>query len=196
MRKCPACNRYTLDFDEYFGRFRCFNADCRWMPPSSTERELRLIETRKEPRLLFKKKMPRLGLTMSSYYDSVNDALVFDFGQDEPSFDLPESDGRIIWKVGSSTGSVTGFAVIGMVKIGVIAVTVDLDVRKECIEESVRSFSGPPRRATRILIDRIAVATKTTAPRRHRKRDWLGEAVNESCARFEKAGAAKATAKG
>jgi len=30
MRKCPKCNKWTLEFDDYFGRYRCFNPDCEF----------------------------------------------------------------------------------------------------------------------------------------------------------------------
>jgi len=75
MKQCPQCRQWTLDFDEYFGRFRCFNPECEWIPASKTEREMRLLECRKYPIEVCQRELPELGLKLEVKYDSINDVL-------------------------------------------------------------------------------------------------------------------------
>ena len=126
MRQCPACGNWTLDYDEYFGRFRCFDPDCGWTPFSSAEQEIRRLQTGGQLEELCVEKIEDLGLTFRASYDSLNDALVFDFGLHEPTFDFPEGDGRMIWRIGHHTGSVAGFSILGARKFGVAEVRVDV----------------------------------------------------------------------
>jgi hypothetical protein len=109
MKRCPKCNKWTLEFDNYFGRFRCFNPDCNWMPKSSAERKIRLLESHQEPTPVTVETIPELGLTAAVAYDKLNDVLGFDFKPGESTFDLPEPDGRIVWKVAYKTGDLVGF---------------------------------------------------------------------------------------
>ena len=94
MKKCPECKKWTLDYDTYFGRYRCFNPNCEWMPSSSTEREITLLQSGQQPVIVDTKEFPELGLSVTVTYDEVNDVLDFDFGLNDPTFDLPEPDGR------------------------------------------------------------------------------------------------------
>src|SRR4030042_4951461 len=119
MRKCPKCNKWTLEFDDYFGRYRCFNPDCEWMPPSAAEREIRILKERKEPQIVYSEHIPELGTNVVVKYDSVNDTLSFDFGQEDMTFDLPESDGRMIWKVARSNNTIVGFEIIEAKHFGI-----------------------------------------------------------------------------
>jgi len=162
MRKCPACKQWTLDFDEYFGRFRCFNHECGWMTPSSAEREIRLLRAHKEPYIIDEKLIDKMGLAVTSRYDEINDALVFDFGLNEPSFDLPEGDGRMIWKIGHRTGSVAGFTLLGVREFGIEEVNIKILAKKGDIEKRIREIPGATSsgRASRILIESVEVATK------------------------------------
>lgn len=162
MRKCPSCQKWTLDFDDYFGRYRCFNPDCAWMPPSSTEREIRLLRTRKEPTFITQQSIEEFDLTFSTSYDSENDALVFDFGLNEPTFDLPEPDGRMIWRIGRHSDSVAGFCILGAKEFGMSGVDVDVVARKEDIERSLKSIGGSRccGMATRVLIDKVSVSAR------------------------------------
>lgn len=36
MIKCPRCEFYSVEFDEYFSRPRCFGFNCSWMPERCT----------------------------------------------------------------------------------------------------------------------------------------------------------------
>ena len=102
-----------MDFDEYFGRFRCLASDCAWMPPSTTEREIRLLQSRKQPKRLESVNIPELDLTLTPSYDAENDVISIDFGLDEPTIDLPEPDGKMIWRIGQQSDRVAGFAIVG-----------------------------------------------------------------------------------
>jgi hypothetical protein len=164
MRLCPACEKWALDFDEYFSRFRCFNPECGWMPASSVEREIQLIRTHRQPKELSSQHIEELGITLRASYDPVNDALLFDFGLGEPTFEMPEGDGIMVWKIGRLSGSVAGFTILGAVKFRVARVNVDLDARKESIERGIRNFPKPlaSGSATRVLIKSAEVTAHTT----------------------------------
>ena len=141
MRQCPACKKWALDFDEYFGRFRCSDPNCGWMPPSSAEREMRLLSAHKLPKRLGDAQIPEMGLTLTYAYDAENDVLLFDFGLSEPTFDLPEGDGRMIWQIGRGSESVAGFTLVGVRKWGGSEIHVNIDARKQDIENNLRKYS-------------------------------------------------------
>ncbi len=166
MKRCPMCKRWTLEFDDYFGRYRCFNPHCEWMPASSTERELRLLETRRPPRSVYQEHIADLGLTVKVEYDSVNDVLSFDFGLSRHAVDLPEPDGRLVWKIDPHTDTVTGFEILEAKELGVSEVRVDIETRKKGIEHDLRRIPRPflCGRPTRPLITSVAVRTKTSEP--------------------------------
>ena len=194
MKQCPACSKWTLDFDDYFGRYRCFNPECGWMPVSSVERQIRLLRSGQEPQELYAEPLAELGLTVRAFYDSVNDALLFDFGLDEPAFEVPEGDGRIVWKIGRQTGSVAGFAILGAREFGVAKVDVDIDARKESIERSQRRV---PRalacgRPTRVLIESVSVTAheeqERPQPGHHQIDDLFQRAIGEFERRFYQIG--------
>ena len=111
MKRCPECKKWTLEYDVYFGRYRCFNPDCEWMPISSVERELQLLEAYQQPEVISTGELPELGIKITVTYEEVNDVLAFDFRSNEATFDLPEPDGRIIWQIAHRTGTVVGFAI-------------------------------------------------------------------------------------
>lgn len=150
-----------MDFDQYFGRFRCFNPDCGWMATSSTEREIRLLRSQKKPQRLGQKHIEELDITLTCDYDSENDAIVADFGLNEPAFDLPEEDGIMIWKISHRTGSVTGFIILGAKEFHVSEVSVDVAVRKESIERGIKCVAGAISggRATKFLVEKVLVET-------------------------------------
>jgi len=159
MRQCPACNRWTLDFDSYFSRYRCFNPDCGWMQISSADRAIRLLRSRRKPKRLKPVRITELGLTLTPSYDSENDIFAVDFGPAEPSADLPEPDGRLVWRIGRRSGCITGFFILGAKKWKMAGITIDIAARKEGIEEGLRalppaSFSG---HVTRTLIEKVVV---------------------------------------
>lgn len=166
MRQCPACRKWTLDFDDYFGRFRCYNPDCAWMPASTTERELNLLRTHKKPTILESVSIPELGITVIPSYDPDNDALSMDFGLDEPTFDLPEPDGRMIWKIGYRSDSVAGFTILGAQRLGLYQIDVNFIARKNTIEHSLKKISGvlSSGRVTREAIEHIIVTAVSDAP--------------------------------
>jgi len=162
MKRCPVCKKWTLDYDMYFGRYRCFNADCEWMPSSSTEREIKLLQSGQQPVIVDKKKLPELGITVTVTYDRVNDVLDFDFGPGETTFDLPEPDGRLIWRVAHRTRNAVGFAILEAKKLGVSEVRVNIKAQKENIERNLKSIpeafsSGRP---TRMLITSVALTSE------------------------------------
>lgn len=162
MTKCPKCGKWTLDFDDYFGRFRCFDEACGWMAASSTERQLRILEKQTEPQLLCAERIGDTGLQLTASYDGINDALQFDFGTEEPAFDLPEQDGRLVWRVGMETSSVCGFAILDARTLGVTEVQVEMVARCAGLEQRLRALPDIVRsgRASRILIEKVFVRAK------------------------------------
>jgi hypothetical protein len=166
MRKCPKCQKWSMDFDEYFSRFRCY--DCGWMPPSTTEREIRLLRSYKQPqKLLDPREIPELGMTVTPVYDAENDALSFDFGLDEPTFDLPDPDGRLIWKIGRNSDNVAGFTIIGVNKLSLSQISVQFIARrKEGIERSLRRIPAAllTGRVTKNLIEQVIVTAVAEEP--------------------------------
>ena len=160
MTKCPMCNKYTLAFDDYFCRFRCQDPECRWMAPSSTEMALNLIYAQEQTVVLDSRKIDELGL-YSVEYDSINDALIFDFSSGELSFDLPEPDGVMIWKVGRESERVNGFTIVGAKRLGIKDVNVDILARKASIENALKKrYAGFPKSGKTIglLVERVTVS--------------------------------------
>lgn len=160
MRQCPKCHNWTLDFDDYFGRFRCLHRTCGWMLPSSAEREIRLLRSHTQPTGLDSVKIPELGLRLTPSYDPENDALSVDFGLEEPTFDLPEPDGRLIWRIGRQSDSVAGFSIVGIREGAVSGITIEfIAKRKHDIEQGLRRIPGvgAKGRATRDLVERVVV---------------------------------------
>ncbi len=166
MSKCPACDKYTLDFDEYFGRFRCFDPHCNWMPSSTTEMELKRLDASEEPVELHGDELDSLQPRVAAYYDPVNDAIVVDFGRGESSFDLPDPDGYMIWKVGHDSGSVNGFVLVGAKKLGIYEIQVDIAARKQAIEQKTKALPEVlrSRYAIRTLIDSVSVTATVNRP--------------------------------
>ena len=164
MRECPKCRKWTLDFDEYFGRFRCLDPECGWMPPSAAEREIRLLQSRREPIEFEPLHIPELELTLTPSYDSENDAFSVDFGLRDPAFDLPEPDGKMIWRIDQRSGAVAGFTIVGVREIGISEIGVELIARrKEDIERRLRSIPHvlSKGRATKALIEQVIVTAVT-----------------------------------
>jgi hypothetical protein len=197
MKKCPKCDKWTLEFDEYFGRFRCFNGDCGWMAMSSAELEIRSLRSGRKPDVLVKKEIPELGLTFTSAYDAENDALLFDFGLDEPTFDLPEGDGRMIWKIGRDSGSVAGFTILLAKRFAISEVAIKLAGRKETIErvlaarkETIERVlerllgAASSGRVTRVLIDAVEVTARSTKVESRAPQPKMMEAIGEGVAAF------------
>ena len=171
MRQCPKCDNWTVDFDDYFGRFRCFNAHCGWMPLSAAEREIRLLRSHQAPTRLASVEISDLGPTLTPCYDPENDALSVDFGSEEATFDLPEPDGRLIWKIGRRSDSVVGFTILGVREGAISKVAIEFIVkRKQDIERELRRIPGigAKGRVTRDLIERVVVtAVSDAAPEEH-----------------------------
>ena len=160
MRQCPKCRRWTLDFDGYFSRFRCLNPDCRWMPPSTTEREIRLLHSERQPIRLDPVEIPELGRTLTPSYDPENDALSVDFGLDELTVDLPDPDGRMTWRIGRHSDMIAGFTIVGMRELGISGITIEFIVRRKGdIERRLRRIPGilSKGRATRDLVEQVVV---------------------------------------
>jgi hypothetical protein len=163
MRRCPACKKYTLDFDDYFSRFRCYNPDCLWMPASSTDRRIRRLEAGREPQELCSRDIPELGLVLKAYYDEANDTLVFEFGEHEPTLDIPEPDGRLVWRVGRESGTVVGFDIMDAKQLGVSQVQIDIAARKKGIERGLQRFPNivSYARVTKAVVESVTVAVRS-----------------------------------
>ena len=180
MRPCPSCKKWTMEFDRYFGRFRCYNPECEWMATSSAEREIRLFEAHQEPRQLVCQKIDNLGLTLKVVYEEGNDALVFDFGMKQPTFDLPGGDGRMIWQIDRASACVAGFTILGAKQFGIEQVDVKLVVRKkESIEDSLRRVPNQvvSGRASKTLIDNVEV----TAHQRNERKEPVNKELEDAC---------------
>jgi hypothetical protein len=169
MRQCPECRKSSLEFDPYFGRYRCFS--CGWMASSSTEREIRLLEENSHPEELFKGKIPSSDLVFTAAYDKLNDALLFDFGIKEPTYDLPEPDGRVIWKAGALSDMMAGVVILKAKELGIsqVRIKIGISARKKAFEDIIRSTPGgfAAGRATRSLMDkieRVELHVKTMQP--------------------------------
>lgn len=163
MRQCPKCNQWTMDFDEYFGRFRCFNAKCSWMPSTAAERHLRLMQENKSPKVIEAIEIPTLQLTLQVFYDETNDTLIFTFNNDQPSFEFPSDDVRVLWNIGRYTGEVLGFVILGAKSFGVKEIELDIVAKREKVSESIKSNLRTlgQGKATKLAIDNVAVKLKT-----------------------------------
>ena len=166
MNQCPECHEWSLDYDSYFGRYRCFNPECEWMAPSSVEREIRILKYHQKPKEFFKKQIPDLGLNVTAAYDETNDALLFDFGIKEPTYDLPEPNGCVIWKIAHLSEMAAGVVILGAKKFAVSGVMINIKAHKEEIEEILKktphAFSAG--RPTRILIDQVELRINSEEP--------------------------------
>ena len=189
MRKCPACDKWTLDFDEYFGRFRCYSHECGWMPASSAERELSLLGAEIQPTGLQAVPIPELGLTVTSSYDRENDALSVDLGLDEPTFDLPEPDGRMIWKVGHRTERIVGFTILGANRWRVSTLKIELIARRYGqIEQGLQRTSGmlASGRMTKDVLEQIIVTAFSEDQHVHERTSPMDAALQQVIDSFEK----------
>lgn len=167
MTKCPICDEYSMALDGYFSRFRCYK--CGWMTPSSYEREMKLAEQQEQPVLLLKQYSADLDATITALYDSANDALVFNFGSEEPSVDIPEPDGILVWQVGCGTRRVTGFMIFRARERGTERVEINLDLRKKSIEAGALNYpdSLSPGRTSSVMIENIIVKALQTKAELH-----------------------------
>lgn len=178
MNRCPLCNEWSLDYDSYFGRYRCYNPDCEWMAPSSAVREMRMRKTNIPPRIIFKQDLPNSDLKFVASYDEVNDALIFDFGIREPAYDLPEPDGRVIWKISHLSEMVSGIILVGAKKFGVSHVSISINMKQE-IEEILKKIPNPfsAGRPSKTLIEKVELVVKTE--KEPRRDDLFKEAMNK-----------------
>lgn len=183
MRKCPECGERTMEFDGYFGRFRCFNPKCAWMPPSSVEREIKLLRTHQRLRLLSEHEIADLQIKVRFFYDDENSALICDFDLNEPTHDLPEPDGIMIWRIGSDTGSVAGFIILKPKQFR--KVRVNFWARKQEIEQTLQSLPTPFRtgRPSRVLIEKVSVLADRE-PLSPPKTDPLRDLVEDACSKI------------
>jgi hypothetical protein len=139
------------------------------MAPSTTERELRRLRSHKQPIEVESLQVPELGLSIRVSYESENDALAFDFGSDEPTIDLPEPDGVMIWQVGRHSGRVAGFTIVDAWKVAISEITIKFIAhRKETIEQCLRRVPGAlaTGRVNRNLIDEVRVTAVCEEPTR------------------------------
>jgi len=155
MRQCPKCGRWSMDFDDYFGRFRCLA--CGWMAPSTTDLELRALQS--QPQQLESVHIPGLGLTLTPSYDADNDVISIDFGLNEPTIDLPEPDGMMIWRIGRHSDRVAGFAIVGAKEGPLSRIGIQFIMRrKKAIETRLPMFPAfAGRRVTRDVVEEVIV---------------------------------------
>jgi hypothetical protein len=128
-----------------------------------------------------------LGLKIQPSYDEENDALSVDFGLDEPSFDLPDCDGRILWQIGRETGSVVGFAILGARKWGIKQILVNIAGRKDDMERGLKRM-GPALsagRATRILVERVVIRAEQGEAERKSPNPQMQDAFKQVWSAFE-----------
>jgi hypothetical protein len=158
------------------------------MPRSSVERELRLLRMHRRPQLVCSTRIEEVGLTLTCSYDPENDALLFDFGLDEPSFELPEGDGRMVWRIGRQTGSVAGFTILEAKRFGVSEVRVDIDARKQDIERGIRSVPTAlaSTRPSRVLIESVVVMAQERQEPVASHAPLIGPAFNEALEEFQR----------
>ena len=189
MRKCPKCGSWSFDFDDYFGRFRCFNSRCNWMPASAYERQdyskgigLGLEKIRKIH-------IEELGLTITTKYDHDLDYLIFDFGNNHPSFDLPEPDGRMIWQISSETNEVVGFIIAGPKEFGTYSITINIQARKKEIEDELKAIWGVAGRhqITRNIIENIMIKTESARSADQRQPNKINSECNKLLSDFQPA---------
>jgi hypothetical protein len=111
--------------------------------------------------------------------------LVFDFGLDEPTFDLPEDDGIMIWSMGRRTGSVAGFSIFKAKELDIGEVTVNIAARKMSLEEAIKKFPEQAfiGRPSRLLVEQVFVSTKGTEEARAQAKQ-IQNAVDENLDRF------------
>jgi hypothetical protein len=124
---------------------------------------------------------------MDSYYDSENDALLFDFGRGPSTFDLPEGDGRIVWAINNNTGSVAGFCILGAKTLGVSQLRIDLTGRIEKIRCGLRNCPEAVAlgRAPKALIDMVTVSADSYTAESSRRHSALDEAFGQALAKFQ-----------
>jgi hypothetical protein len=137
------------------------------MAISSVDRQIQLLRKHERPQNVLTEHIPELGLTVTSEYDSENDALSFDFGLNEPTFELPEGDGSMVWKIGRHSGSVAGFTILEPRRFGIAQVRIDIKAvkeRKDAIERGLRRVPHALAlgRATRVLIESVAVTASSS----------------------------------
>jgi len=124
-------------------------------------------------------------MTLTPSYDPENDALSVDFGSEEAAFDLPEPDGRLIWRIGRRSDTVVGFTILGVREGAISKVAIEFIVkRKQDIDRELRRIPGIGAigRATRDLIDQVVVTAVSDVPTEERHPEiesaWM-DVVNE-----------------
>jgi len=171
MKKCPKCNNWTLDFDEYFNRYRCYRNDCSWMPASVSERQLRLLQACKDPENLGQIIIDDLDLSIDLFYDEVNDTLSFCFNNTnnpESFFEFPDEDPRILWSISRVTGEIIGFVIVNAKEFRVSAIQINIAItaKKELLSRAIQNNSQFLTRTkpTKLAIDRVAVSLEAMEP--------------------------------
>lgn len=141
MNQCPKCQRWTLEFDEYFGRARCLATNCGWMPPSRAQREIRRHFVYEEPITLAPVPIQGADQPLMARYDRPNDILSVYFGQAQSGLEEePDDDARIIWLRAANHTTLAGFMVLDAAEIGPSKVTVEsLHSHKSELERGILS---------------------------------------------------------
>jgi hypothetical protein len=79
---------------------------------------------------------------------------------DEPTFDLPDPDGRMTWRIGRESDTVAGFTVVGLQQMGISGVSIAFIMRRKAdIERGLRRLpdARSRQRATRDLVEQVVV---------------------------------------
>ena len=138
MTKCPACGNWSLDFDEYFGRYRCFRAACGWMPSSMAERCIEIGRSGRRPRPIGSICFDERHFHCS--YDRVNDVLILETrALDAPFIEVPDPLGTLAWRVSQSDFTVAGCDIVGVRRFGVPkALILGIPARIAAVQELLR----------------------------------------------------------
>ena len=145
MNKCPKCKRWTLEFDEYFGRPRCLATDCGWMPPSRVQREMRRHFVYEEPITLAPVQVAGADEALMPHYDRPNDVVLGLLRQAQSSLEEePDDDARIIWLRAANHATLAGFMVLDTAGMDQSEVTVEsLCSHKNELEHGVLRGAKP-----------------------------------------------------
>ena len=160
------------------------------MPPSTAEREIRLLRTHTRPTRFEPFEVSQLGLVLTPSYDPASDALSVDFGLNEATMDLPEPDGIMIWRIGRRSNAVAGFTIVGAREGAISQISVQFIVRrKRDIEQGLQRIPGigAKRFVTRDLVDEVVVTALAEDPRFPPKvanSNVLGSRLSIGCRNF------------
>jgi hypothetical protein len=146
MTKCPACGNWSLGFDEYFGRYRCFRVACGWMPSSMAERCIAIARSGRRPRLIGSVLIAE-GLYFNCAYDRANDVLILsDPTCNGPFVEVPDPHGTLSWRISQTELNVAGCDIVGVRRFGVPKALIHrIPAQIVAVRDRIRKDSGTRR---------------------------------------------------